>query len=196
MSRSTIESLETRVLFAANPGGSAVLDAGALVVNGTRRSDEIHLSLNATDATRLDVVINGAAALSFSLVDITAGIRVEGGNGSDTISVDGAVSIAAVLSGGNGKDVLSGGAGADRLDGGNGVDQLAGGTGNDTLLGGNGADVLDGGDGDDRLDGGRAKDRVTGGLGTDTFTGDAVSEVLDKAADELLTAKPHGKPHA
>jgi Ca2+-binding RTX toxin-like protein len=192
MSGNTIETLETRVLFAADPVGSAAIDGGTLLVNGTRRSDEIRLTLNASDATRLDVTINGAAPVTFALADITAGVRIDGGNGSDTLFVDAAVSVPAVLIGGNGKDVLSGGSGDDRLDGGNGVDRLSGGGGSDTLLGGNGADELDGGDGDDALDGGRAKDHVTGGTGTDTFKTDSASEILDKAADESLGEKLRG----
>ena len=193
MTPSMFESLETRALFAADPIGSAVLDAGALVVSGTRRSDEIRLSLNAADATRLDVVINGGDAVSFALADITAGIRVDGGNGGDKLSVDSGVPVGAVLVGGNGKDVLTGGSGDDRLEGGNGVDELDGGAGDDALLGGNGADALDGGDGDDTLDGGRGKDRVSGGLGNDAFRGDAAAEILDHVDGETLAAKLRGK---
>jgi Ca2+-binding RTX toxin-like protein len=195
MSRNPIETLETRVLFAADPLGTAALDGGALLVSGTRRSDEIRLTLNTTDATRLDVTINGAAPVTFALADITAGIRIDGGNGNDRLFVDAAISLPAVLIGGNGKDVLSGGSGDDRLDGGNGVDRLSGGGGADTLLGGNGADELDGGDGDDALDGGRSKDHVTGGVGTDTFKTDAASEILDKAADESLGETLRGHRH-
>jgi Ca2+-binding RTX toxin-like protein len=192
MSRSSIETLETRVLFAAHSAGTAVLEAGTLLVAGTRRADDIHLSLNAGDATRLDVVINGGTPVTFDLAELTAGIRIEGGNGGDTLGVDPAVSIGAVLIGGNGKDVLSGGAGDDRLEGGNGIDHLTGGAGRDALLGGNGADVLNGGDDDDHLDGGRAKDRVTGGPGTDVFNGDVASEILDEAADESITGNRRG----
>jgi Ca2+-binding RTX toxin-like protein len=195
MRRSAIEMLETRVLFSANPVGSALLEGGTLLVSGTRRADEIRVSVNATDATRLDVVINGAAPATFSLSDVTNGIRIEGGNGHDTLTVDGAVPLAAVLLGGNGKDDLSGAGGDDRLDGGNGVDHLVGGAGSDTLLGGNGTDTLDGGEGDDTLDGGRGRDHVTGGAGTDSFKGDSASEILDEAAGESLAGAVRGKHH-
>ena len=195
MSRNMIETFESRVLFSANPLGTAALNGGTLLVSGTRQSDEIRLTVNSTDATRLDVAINGAAPVTFALADITAGVRIDGGNGNDTLYVDSAVSVPAVLIGGNGKDVLSGGSGDDRLDGGNGIDHLSGGGGADTLLGGNGADVLDGGDGDDALDGGRSRDQVTGGTGTDTFKTDSSSEILDMAAGESLTDKLRGHRH-
>jgi Ca2+-binding RTX toxin-like protein len=195
MESTAVETLETRVLFASDVG-TAVLDSGTLLVTGTRRSDEIHVSLNGTDATRLDVVINGATPLSFELADVTNGMRVEGGNGHDTLSIDAAVNLSAVLLGSNGKDVLTGGGGADRLEGGNGSDRLSGGAGDDRLLGGNGADTLDGGDGVDTLQGGRGKDRVTGGAGTDAFSGDGASELQDKEAAETVAAvlhRRHGK---
>jgi Ca2+-binding RTX toxin-like protein len=195
MRRSAIETLETRVMFAADPLGSAVLEGGTLLVSGTRRADEIRVSVNATDATRLDVVINGAAPATFALSDVTNGIRIEGGNGHDTLSVDGALSLDAVLLGGNGRDDLSGGGGDDRLEGGNGADRLGGRGGNDALLGGNGSDTLEGGDGNDTLEGGRGKDRVTGGAGSDAFKGDAASEILDEAPGESLTEGARGERH-
>ena len=160
-----VETVERRVLFAADPLGSAVLTpSGVLEVTGTRRSDEIHVTLNA-DVTKLDVVINGAPAVQVNVADITGGILVSAGNGKDLVTVDAAVTLDATLLGGNGKDVLSGGGGNDRLEGGNGNDALSGGAGNDGLFGDNGRDALDGGDGDDVLSGGRGRDAVTGGLG-------------------------------
>jgi Ca2+-binding RTX toxin-like protein len=193
MTTTLVQSLESRTLFAANPVGTAVITDGMLDVTGTNRSDEIHVAVNASDATKLDVTINGAPALQFNLADVTAGIRVSGGNGSDTLLVDANVLLSADLRGGNGKDVLGGGSGDDQLDGGNGNDVLSGGLGADVLLGGNGKDALDGGDGDDTLDGGRGKDAVTGGVGTDTFNGDKATEVLDKADNETVAEVLHGK---
>lgn len=174
--------------------GSAVLtEGGSLEVMATRRSDEIHVALN-TDATKLDVVINGAPALQFNVADITGGIRVSAANGKDAVTIDAAVTLAATLLGGNGKDVLSGGGGSDRLEGGNGNDLLSGGAGDDALFGENGKDALDGGEGDDALSGGKARDAVTGGLGIDTFTGDWLNELLDKVDGEAVTEALRGKP--
>ena len=187
-----VETVERRVLFAADPLGSAVLTpSGVLEVTGTRRSDEIHVTLNA-DVTKLDVVINGAPAVQVNVADITGGILVSAGNGKDLVTVDAAVTLDATLLGGNGKDVLSGGGGNDRLEGGNGNDVLSGGAGNDTLFGDNGKDVLDGGDGDDVLSGGRGRDAVTGGLGADSYDGDALAELLDRADGESATEPLRG----
>src|SRR4051794_39159452 len=57
---SCLETLETRRLLAADPGGVAALNAGVLQVTGTRKADEIHVDLNAT-TSQLDVTINGTS---------------------------------------------------------------------------------------------------------------------------------------
>jgi Ca2+-binding RTX toxin-like protein len=194
MSHNFVESMESRVLFASSAMvGTAVLEqSGVLKVEGTRRSDEIHLSLN-VDVAKLDVTINGALVGQFDVAAVTAGLHVSGGNGNDVITVDAGVTLPATLLGGNGKDALSGGSGDDVLDGGNGNDILLGGLGGDTLRGGNGKDALDGGDGADSLQGGNGKDSVSGSLGSDSFDGDSASEILDKADDETLMSAKGGK---
>ena len=186
-----IEQLESRQLMSAVMASAAIDPGGMLVVTGSNKSDAIIVSLNATDATMLDVSWNGSVS-SFTLTEVTAGIRISGGNGSDVVTIDetagpiGAVS----LFGGNGKDVLTGGSGNDTLEGGNGNDSLFGNAGNDTLRGGNGADKLDGGAGEDNLTGGLGKDTVTGGTENDTYTGDKASELLDYAEGEVIIATP------
>jgi Ca2+-binding RTX toxin-like protein len=190
------ESLEGRTMFAATPPVvTADLVAGALNVVGTRLSDDIHVGVSATDASLIEVRSGTIVVGTFGKAAITAGIHVDGLNGRDNIVVDAAVTLAATLHGGNGKDVLAGGSGADTIEGGNGSDTLTGGLGDDTLSGGNGKDVLDGGDGADTLSGGRGKDTVTGGPGTDTYLGDRATEILEKATDEVLVppVKTHGK---
>jgi Ca2+-binding RTX toxin-like protein len=189
-----LENLEGRTLFAAAPPVvTAVLDAttSTVVVTGTKGSDNISVGLN---ADQLEVKSAGVLVGSFPLGGLL-GVSVNGGNGHDTLAVDAAVTLPATLLGGNGKDNLTGGSGMDMLDGGNGKDVLAGGAGDDHLFGGNGRDVLDGGDGNDTLSGGRGKDQVTGGPGTDTFNDDNASEILEKAADEVVNTpvKGHGK---
>ncbi len=189
-----IEALEERRLFSHAPllGTAAIDSSGMLNVVGTRKADVIRVLVNATDATKLDVSINGSVAGSFDLSAITNGIHIDGGKGNDDIGVDesnGAVARPLTmlggqgndtlvggsendsLDGGNGKDSLSGGAGTDTLSGGNGNDTLSGGTGSDTLHGGNGKDILTGEDGNDTLDGGNGKDTLDGGLGDDTLDG-------------------------
>src|SRR5687767_10442953 len=139
------QPLEDRKLLSVSVEAGASVEAGILTVVGTNASDTITVSLNATDNTKLDVSINGTVS-SFARLNTdgsaaVTGIKVSGGNGDDKITVDGVnggITLAATLVGGNGQDSLSGGAGADMLIGGNGKDELKGGDGNDTLLGGNG----------------------------------------------------------
>ena len=133
---------------------SAAVSGGILTVVGTDANDTINVGLNATDNTKLDVNVNGTVS-SFALLnaDTTAaitGIKISGGNGNDTLTVDqtnGGIALPVTLIGGNGQDTLTGGAGDDVLIGGNGKDHCAGGDGNDSVNGGNGKDVLDGGAG-------------------------------------------------
>jgi Ca2+-binding RTX toxin-like protein len=190
--RPTFEGLEGRTLFAAVPAAAALLPNGLLDVSGTKKADDIHVALNAGTA-QLDVTVNGTLLGSYNVSDVT-GIRVDAGNGKDNVVVDAGVTVSATLLGGNGKDVLTGGSGDDMLDGGNGKDVLSGGAGDDTLVGGKGKDLLDGGDGNDSLTGDRGKDAMTGGAGNDHFFADREIEVLDLAANDVLTlVKPAKK---
>jgi Ca2+-binding RTX toxin-like protein len=182
---SAIESLEGRTMFAAAP--VAVVVNGMLEVTGTRRSETIEVSVDVVDATKVNVSITGAATQQFNLVDIAAGIRVNGGSGNDVISVLG-LDLNCELAGGNGRDTLLSGAGADLLLGGNGKDILMAFAGIDRLNGGNGKDTIDGGDGDDTIDGGRGRDLLTGGLGADVFLGrDKAFELLDMTIEDVHT---------
>jgi Ca2+-binding RTX toxin-like protein len=190
--RPTLERLEGRTLFAAAPA-TAVLNNGLLDVTGSNRADDIHVTLNA-GTNQLDVAANGTLLGSFDLSAVTDGIRVDAGNGKDMVVIDVAVTLNAVLLGGNGKDVLLGGSGNDTLDGGKGRDLLTGGAGDDVLTGGNARDELNGGTGNDTLDGQNGRDAVTGGSGDDQFTADRDGEVLDLEANEALTlVKPSKK---
>jgi Ca2+-binding RTX toxin-like protein len=189
-----LENLEGRTLFAAAPPVvTAVLDAATstVVVTGTKASDNVSVGVN---AGQLQVTSAGVVVGSFPLGGLL-GVSVNAGNGHDTVVVDAGIILPASLLGGNGRDNLTGGSGHDMLDGGNGKDNLVGGAGDDQLFGGNGRDVLDGGDGNDTLSGGRGRDQVTGGPGTDTFNDDKATEILEKAADEILTTPPKQHGH-
>lgn len=185
----SMESLESRTLFAAGPlAASAEVVNDLLEVNGTNKSDEIHVAANVEDAAAIDVTVNGVLLGTFT----ATGINVQAGNGSDVVTIDASVSLPTSILGGNGSDTLHGGAGADTMDGGNGKDQLFGNLGNDVLRGGKGKDTLDGGDGDDELTGGKGRDSVLGGLGADLFQGDVLIEILDLEEGETVTEKLRG----
>jgi Ca2+-binding RTX toxin-like protein len=194
-----LENLENRTLFAAAPlvaVATLSADGTRLDVVGSKKGDDIHVSLNA-DAAHVDVTANGTLLGSYPL-DVLALIAVDGGKGNDNIHVDSNVLVATNLSGNVGNDILvagggtstmSGGAGKDSLtgspvgdlmEGGNGGDVLAGGDGDDHINGGNGADVIDGGNGNDIIVGGTGRDALTGGAGADNFAGnDKVWELRD-----------------
>src|SRR4051812_1307734 len=142
-----VDALEERRLLAATLGAN-----GVLTVVGTDATDNIVVSLNATDNTKIDVDINGTVS-SFARLktDGTAAINsivVFGLAGDDKIAINqanGAITTPAVLVGGAGNDSLVGAGGNDLLFGGAGNDSLFGNDGNDTLTGGSGTDSLDGG---------------------------------------------------
>jgi Ca2+-binding RTX toxin-like protein len=119
----------------------------------------------------------------------------EGGEGTDTVEVNGGNGAEAFTATPNGTRVrfdrvnpapfsidigtseslvVNMNGGDDSFTGANGLATLIqltvdGGTGNDTVTGGDGADFLFGGDGDDLITGGRGNDAMFGGAGNDTM---------------------------
>jgi Ca2+-binding RTX toxin-like protein len=189
----SFESLEGRKLL------SATLENGVLTVTGTNQGDKMEISLDQADPTKLDVRVNDETS-SFSLADITGGVVMNGGDGSDMMAVNevnGTISLNVTMNGGNGRELMlggsendtfngdngndkeDGGAGNDTLSGGNGKDNLLGGEGDDVLMGNRGNDKLDGGDGNDDLDGGKGNDKVFGRKGNDDFSKDDSKSELD-----------------
>ena len=122
---------------------SAVLDAGAgddrVVVNAP------------TPAAPL--LVEGGAGDDIVRVDaIASSLRVDGGDGNDTIAVSpdpAAILVPLGLAGGNGDDTIQAGPRGDILSGGPGNNRLLGGAGDDVFLwvDGDGNDSVDGGDG-------------------------------------------------
>jgi Ca2+-binding RTX toxin-like protein len=177
----SLESLESRRLYAADPGGTATIDTSTprLDVEGTRKADQINVDLNTTTG-KIDVVINGAAAGSFDPALITAGIRIDGRAGNDTIVVGSTITLPVEIRGDKGNDNITGGSGDDTIDagpgrdtcaGGVGDDSVRGGAGNDSLSGNAGSDDIDGENGNDSCDGGDDSDSVAGGNGRDSLVG-------------------------
>ncbi len=116
----------------------------------------------------------GAPSVTTCSGALTA-VSVDVGPGDDVAAA--AVSLFALLVGGEGNDQLTGGtggnwivddAGNDVLRGGSAADALVGGVGNDQLTGGGGNDVLIAGAGDDVLVGEAGDDDFQGGGGSDT----------------------------
>src|SRR5262249_2797906 len=131
---------------------------------------------SASHRSVLQAVVNGEVVSTHPVAGLSE-LRVDGGAGNDTISVNFAnrySGIAVYLSGGAGNDRLEGSYGRDILAGRGGDDGLDGGAGNDTLRGGAGSDTLHGGLGVDTLDGGR---------GDNTFVGDTSGDHLVRPGD-------------
>lgn len=141
LKRASVEPLENRLLM------SATLRGASLVVTGTQDDDVIHVAPGATDATKLDVTLNGQTT-SFDLARVTKLIRVNGLGGEDAVTIAASISTPASLNGGRHDDTLVGGAGPDRVVGGKGDDDLDGGGGSgDRVTGGAGEDVFQSSDG-------------------------------------------------
>ncbi|MBU2663339.1 hypothetical protein KOI35_07430 [Actinoplanes bogorensis] len=136
-------------------------------------------------------------------------VRVDVGNGSDTVVNNSGLGMTARLGSGNdkftggplrddvygntgndnisglgGDDVLRGESDNDVVSGGDGNDVLSGSTGNDTLLGGNGDETMYGGPGNDRLEGGAGEDELQGNQGNDIMYGDADDDVFVEDATD------------
>jgi parallel beta-helix repeat protein len=171
---------------------AVILLGGDLLIGGTNKTDAIGVTMDAT-GKKVVVKINGAAAGTFLLSDVTGRIVVHGGDGNDTIRVAANVPVGADLFGEDGNDQLYGGRGNDRLDGGTGNDTEVGGAGDDVLVAGTGRDLLVGSTGSDTVVGPdatvawrisglgagtlkstatstfRSVENLTGGSGDDTF---------------------------
>ena len=90
-------------------------------------------------------------------------VRVEGGEGNDTLGIE--LTMPAV------PITILGGGGDDKITGTDGASTLDGGPGNDTVSGGGGADIVLGGEGDDEVSGdgftSASPDVIDGGPGSD-----------------------------
>ncbi len=134
---------------------------------------------------------NNSTSDTYIICPAPYGVRVELGEGNDSLTVSSGVEEPVTVFGGPGDDQIDGGeerstlhgeAGNDTLKGYGNDDQLFGGDGNDTLDGYSGADRLDAGSGDDLLhpDGYEAAspDVVDGGPGVDRIESDYSTRLL------------------
>ena len=189
-----IEPLEDRRLLSASV---TLGSSGTLTITGTDSADKIRISLESTDTTKLDVIVNGATS-TFALSSVKA-VSVNAGAGNDDVEVielNGPVNIPMTMLGGAGNDTLVGGSGNDCLVGGAGNDVLAGEGGNDTLIGGLGTDrLIDTGSGNTLIQGNPTTPTggTTGGTGGTTTEGTGTPGAT-KSSSHKKTPKPK-KPH-
>ena len=127
-----MEEVEPRRMFAA------------VTVQGTDANDNISVTISGPAVV---VTLNGVPT-SYTAV---RSISISGGNGNDTINVDGVITVGCAISGNAGNDTIYGGSGNDSITGNNGSDVIMGYDGDDVISGNDGADQLDGGAGNDSV---------------------------------------------
>ena len=207
--RTPLESLEPRVLLAANlpppiPTAMGVTAIGhTIYIIGTPGDDAIRITKAPNDSKgkaqpgKVQVQMNTIQPV-FNPRRMTRWY-IDAGGGSDNIRVEADVPTTfhgkVIIFGGDGNDTITGsrlpdrifgGAGDDLIVGFAGADEIHGGPGNDTLDGGYGRDSLFGDDGNDTLIGGPGDDRLFGGPGDDTFRNfEAPEERLGSGRDVL-----------
>lgn len=169
--------------------------APTIDVNGTEAADTILVHQNADGS--LTITTNGTAATYTA--DQVPDLVIWAKGGDDTVTADASVTVALLVSGGDGDDRITTGAGEDQVlgDAGNdaivtgaGADSVDGGPGNDKLDGGPGDNNLFGGDGDDTISGGEGSDYVEGGAGDDSTTVAGGDDIVigGDGNDNLMTA--------
>ncbi len=140
------ESLEKRILLAADPI-LAVLDSeGELTLNLTDDADSVivqHIGENAGGGEIVSIQSGGVTQISGDGDRGITSIFGDAGEGADSLELHGITSNATLL-GGGGDDTLLGGLGDDILSGGLGADSLTGGLGDDLyrFVDGWGSDII------------------------------------------------------
>ncbi|MFK7752074.1 MAG: Hint domain-containing protein [Sedimentitalea sp.] len=174
-----------------------VLDFSAVTgpVTVTYKGDEAGSITDGVDTVEFSEIEGLILSSKADVVDATAdsaGIHVESGDGSDTIT------------GGSGDDTIYYGDGNNSVTSGDGddyIDDEAGnpgfigsnkidaGKGNDTVFSGDGDDSIAGGDGDDVINSQRGNDSVDGGAGNDLLISEIGNATLDGGAgDDTIDA--------
>jgi hypothetical protein len=132
-------------------------DVLALAVDGTL-SDDVTVTLPDSVASAPVIIINSDANVTLSVGEevnpnaraVAGDLIIQGGNGSDTITVLGNSNVR--LDGGDGNDALTTGSGNDVVIGGAGHNVISTGAGSDTVIVGAGTDIVDTGEGRDLIE--------------------------------------------
>ncbi len=106
---------------------------------------------------------------------------IEAGAGNDTVDASAAGNepeLGASFAGDAGDDLIMGTKGNDLIDGGAGSDLLVGNDGADLIKGGEGADVVYAGVGNDNVNGGDGADVLYGGVGSDIIYGSDGDDII------------------
>ncbi len=178
------EALEDRRLMS-----SVQLVDGMLILQGNANgNNRISVSPD-SNGTTLYARANDAKG-HYLLHDIKS-IRVIGGEKTDTVTIDKALSKSSFVRAGGGNDYIEGGSGSDTILGGGGVDTLVGGGGDDLIIsGGQGADKVTAGAGDNPSKIWKHKNKnfqvaVTKLTLVDSLTGKTLMDLTDGASVDL-----------
>lgn len=151
------ETTITGFRFEQGFAGSSI--AGDLNVDGGNGNDQISSIVHAGDPTDLTALLNGS-----SQADVT--LRINGGLGNDLIKSEIIGQGGSIIDGGDGNDTIQVQGGSDNITGSNVDNVVNGGAGDDVIVGGSANDQLNGGHGNDRLVAGSSTD------GIEIWTGD------------------------
>ncbi len=135
---------------------AALSPTGTLAIQGAGGSDDVVITSSGGTIQVQSSLLGGAVSFANSAVSL---IRIDLGNGDDSLLVGADVTATILAFGGAGNDIMVGGSGSNLLVGGSGVDLITGRGARDILIGGEGSDVLNGAGGQDILvDGATAND--------------------------------------
>jgi PKD repeat protein len=160
--QAVLETLEERRLMS-----SVTFADGVLTLTGDAHSDnKLSVTLNGPGNRVFGQVGHSARSVLLSRV---REIRVIGGEGNDTVTIDPRLLKGAFIDTRGGNDTINGGGGSD------------------TILAGNGDDLIDGRGGGDLIRGQAGNDTIVGGGGFDTIYGESGADtVINVGVNDLV----------
>ena len=174
---------------AVGPGATMV--GNALYLVGGKTNDQVNIQPIGLSNTGIQVQgqLNGVNLHNLTYSPSPAIIYIVGFNGNDNITMANTVTIAAVVSEGDGNDNIQLGQGNNTLIAGNGNDNVQAGNGSNTVTLGNGNDNVQLGDGNNTVFLGNGNDNVHLGNGNNiATTGNGNDNIQAGNGDNLLVA--------
>jgi hypothetical protein len=180
--------------------GATVVGSSLYLVGGRMTDDEITITPLGTSTTgSTGIQVNGSLNgknISQRYSQAFTTIYVTGFNGDESIQMARTLTIAAVVTAGNGDDTVTLGNGNNTVTLGNGDDSIRLGNGNNVVVEGNGNDQVQAGNGDNLIVGGLGEHTIRAGNGSNILIDGAVSAnavALDAILAEWMQ---YGSSHA
>jgi Ca2+-binding RTX toxin-like protein len=186
--------------IAVGPGSTVV--GTSLYLVGGNSSDQVNIKAAGASATgssgfQISGNLNGSNLGNRTYSQAFTTIYMVGFGGNDTIQVASTLTIATVISEGDGSDQLQLGNGNNTITLGNGNDKIQAGIGNNTITQGNGTDnvqlgngqnVVVEGNGTDNVQAGNGNNLIVGGLGKHTIQVGNGSNILIDGSVQLTNS--------